>query len=267
MCGRLAVLLMVLQWWCPRFGGFGVLSSARKPAWVIRKPACQSRTFWRMTPQLVLRGSHSHCSGLGRSAGEKARYPKASGNRFHQFDAVSHLEVRTAPAAPLVLDVVHYVPRVPVDEVLLTDLNHSDLVSPFGDWAMKQDIGEEPPARADISQGLRLLVLLRMTVEKASGYKSVKKTFFVPFLLNTGSPQTFLCKDDYDKLGIGDARNTYIEGQFANPCISSGHFEDINLLGTDVLRKTNLFVDYQAGKLHLGFFDQGRNSNETHLCL
>ncbi|CAE7681576.1 unnamed protein product, partial [Symbiodinium microadriaticum] len=242
MCGRLAVLLMVLQWWCPRFGGFGVLSSARKPAWVIRKPACQSRTFWRMTPQLVLRDSHRHCSGLGRSAGEK---------------------VRTAPAAPLVLDVVHYVPRIPVDEVLLTDLNHSVLVSPFGDWAMKQDIGEEPPVRADIAQGLRLLVLLRLTVEKASEYKSVKKTFFVPFLLDTGSPQTFLCKDDYDKLGIGDARNTYIEGYFANPCISSGHFEDINLLGTDVLRKTNLFVDYQAGKLHLGFFDQGARSTSS----
>ncbi|OLP79948.1 hypothetical protein AK812_SmicGene39700 [Symbiodinium microadriaticum] len=128
---------------------------------------------------------------------------------------------------------------------------------------MKQDIGEEPPVRADIAQGLRLLVLLRLTVEKASEYKSVKKTFFVPFLLDTGSPQTFLCKDDYDKLGIGDARNTYIEGKFANPCISSGHFEDINLLGTDVLRKTNLFVDYQAGKLHLGFFDQGARSTSS----
>ncbi|CAE7661569.1 unnamed protein product [Symbiodinium microadriaticum] len=124
--------------------------------------------------------------------------------------------------------VVYYVPQFPVDEVLLPDLSHSHLVSPFGDWAMKEDTGEELPIRADISQGFRLVVLLRLTVEKASGYKSVKKTFYVPFLLNTGSPQTFLCKDHYDKLGIGDARNTYIEGSFANPCISSGQFEDIN---------------------------------------
>ncbi|CAE7225335.1 unnamed protein product [Symbiodinium sp. CCMP2592] len=211
-------------------------------AWVIRQPACQSRTFWRMTPQLVLRSSHRYCSGLGRGAGEK---------------------VRTAPAAPLVLDVVHYVPRFPVDEVLLTDLQHSDLVSPFGNWAMKQDTGEEPPVRADISQGLRLLVLLRVTVEKASGYKSSKKTFFVPFLVDTGCPQTFLCKADYEKLGIGNANNTYIEGSFAQPYESVGHFEDINLLGTDVLRKTNLFVDYQAGKLHLGFFEQGTTSTSS----
>ena len=234
-------------------------------AWVIRQPACQSRTFWRMTPQLVLRGSYRYCSGLGRGAGEKARHPKASCNRFLQFGAVSILEVRTAPAAPLVLDVVHYVPRFPVDEVLLTDLQHSDLVSPFGDWAMKQDTGEEPPVRADVSQGLRLLVLLRLTVEKASGYKSSKETFFVPFLVDTGSPRTFLCEADYEKLGIGNAKNTYIEGSFAQPEKSSGHFEDINLLGTDVLRKTNLFVDYQAGKLHLGFFEQGRNSNHFEL--
>jgi len=209
---------------------------------VIRQPACQSRTFWRMTPQLVLRGSYRYCSGLGRGAGEK---------------------VRTAPAAPLVLDVVHYVPRFPVDEVLLTDLQHSDLVSPFGDWAMKQDTGEEPPVRADVSQGLRLLVLLRLTVEKASGYKSSKETFFVPFLVDTGSPRTFLCEADYEKLGIGNAKNTYIEGSFAQPEKSSGHFEDINLLGTDVLRKTNLFVDYQAGKLHLGFFEQGTTSTSS----
>ena len=161
-------------------------------------------------------------------------------------------------SSSLVLDVVHVVPRYPVDDILLTDLNHSDLVLPFGNWAMCEATNEAPKLRAEILSGLRLLVLLRTTVEKpASGYGTTKKVFNVPFLVDTGSPQTFLCEDDYKILGIEAARNVYIEDVPCRPQISTEHFMDINLLGTDVLKKTSLFVDYTNLTLHLGFFDQG----------
>ena len=44
---------------------------------------------------------------------------------------------------------------------------------------------------------------------------------------------------------------------------STEHFEDINLVGTDVLGKTLLFVNYSAGTLQLGFFDQGSAGTTT----
>ena len=163
---------------------------------------------------------------------------------------------------PLVLDAVHIVPPLPVDDVLLTDLSHSDLSRPFGIWAMAEDTDQSPPqTRVEITAGQRLLVLLRVTVETpAKGYSTTKKTFNVPFLLDTGSPQSFMCQEDYNKLGLDSARNVYIEGCAVNVRKSTEHFEDINLLGTDVLRKTSLLVNYTAGALHLGFFDQGRSS-------
>ena len=104
----------------------------------------------------------------------------------------------------------------------------------------------------------RLLVLLRTTVEKpARGCGTTRKVFNVPFLLDTGSSQIFLCEDDYKILGIEAARNVYIEDVPCRPQISTEHFMDIKLLGTDVLKKTFLFVDYTNLTLHLGFFDQG----------
>ena len=89
-----------------------------------------------------------------------------------------------------------------------------------------------------------LLVLLRTVEKPVSGYGTKKKLFNVPFLIDTGSPQTFLCEDDYKILGIEAARNVYIEDVPCRPQISTEHFMDINLLGTDVLKKTSLFVDY-----------------------
>ena len=88
------------------------------------------------------------------------------------------------------------------------------------------------------------VVLLRTVEKPVSGYGTKKKLFNVPFLIDTGSPQTFLCEDDYKILGIEAARNVYIEDVPCRPQISTEHFMDINLLGTDVLKKTSLFVDY-----------------------
>ena len=48
----------------------------------------------------------------------------------------------------------------------VADLNHSDLVAPFGDWAMTKVTNGIPAARAEFTGGLRLVVLLRITVEK-----------------------------------------------------------------------------------------------------
>ena len=174
--------------------------------------------------------------------------------------AGEHNRSDSRQSSPLVLDVVRTVPRYPVDDILLTDLNHDDLVLPFGSWAMSEATNETPRARADMANaGLRLLVLLRTTVEEpASGDGTIrKKVFNVPFLVDTGSPQTFLCKDDYKILGIEAACFVYIEDVPCRPQISTEYFMDINLLGTDVLRKTSLFVDYTKFTVHLGFFDRG----------
>ena len=47
-----------------------------------------------------------------------------------------------------------------------------------------------------------------------------------------------------EKLGLESARNFYIEGSAVRVQKSTEHFEDINLVGTDVLRKTSIFVNY-----------------------
>ena len=152
------------------------------------------------------------------------------------------------------MDVQKVVPPYPADDFLLADLNHSDLVAPFGDWAMTKVTNGIPAARAEFTGGLRLVVLLRITVEKPT---RATTRLNVPFLVDTGSPQTFLCKDDHEILGIEERDFVYIEDAISKPQISTGPFKDINVLGSDVLRKTSLFVDYSKMTAHLGFFDPG----------
>mmetsp|Transcript_51111 Transcript_51111/g.94594 ORF Transcript_51111/g.94594 Transcript_51111/m.94594 type:complete len:270 (+) Transcript_51111:64-873(+) len=150
-----------------------------------------------------------------------------------------HLQV------PLVLDQVPAL-TLPIDDVMLQDLSYEDLAKCFTD-SYTTSLAVTPVLRGHITGSLRCIVLLQVSAHTGGNITGLR----IPFLLDTGSPGTYLCAADSRKLGADHADFVRIEGHLVNVQPSSSHFEEINLVGTDILKKYKVSIDYRLGIVEL----------------
>ena len=102
--------------------------------------------------------------------------------------------------------------------------------------------------RIEITATYRLLVLLPTKKNQKS------QEIWVPYLIDTGSPQTFLTNLSRSALGLGDYAidyEIYVAGCKIRFGQASDHFSDINIIGTDLLARGNLIVSYNSRQFGL----------------
>ena len=164
----------------------------------------------------------------------------------------------TVPVAPLVLDIEYTAHQIPVIEgvAVLSDLDWAHLASHFpGQVHAEVDHEVEPLAVAPllrITDNLRVFALLVLSViPTAATETTFVKHFLVPFLVDTGSPTTFFTEKTTKKLLLDTADLIEVHGNPVPYRAAVGHFADVNLLGTDVLKACQLWIDYPnaAGRL------------------
>eukprot|EP01022_Parablepharisma_sp_SALTPOND_P036083 TRINITY_DN9759_c0_g5_i1.p5 TRINITY_DN9759_c0_g5~~TRINITY_DN9759_c0_g5_i1.p5 ORF type:complete len:148 (-),score=0.87 TRINITY_DN9759_c0_g5_i1:190-633(-) len=70
------------------------------------------------------------------------------------------------------------------------------------------------------------------------------KQFWVPYLVDTGAPTTYLMKDYFKLLGVAGKTmiGVYIAGIKLDAELSSGKIENVNILGADFMAHGTLFV-------------------------
>jgi hypothetical protein len=172
--------------------------------------------------------------------------------RPSQCDDFTSTMARTATRGnvPYVLDMPYTLPDVTCD-VLLSDLKWQDLAAYFGDLVHQQvNPGEAPKFK--ISTNRRALALLPVRTVVAMQAKPYQ---WVPFLIDTGAPRTFFTRKTIDALSLNSSDHIEIMSARVNLSVSSHHYDDINVLGTDFLGSCNLHVYYPRGKIELEVLD------------
>jgi hypothetical protein len=102
-----------------------------------------------------------------------------------------------------------------------------------------------------LSNELRTLGLLPVTTSTAGS----EATFWVPFLIDIGSPATFFSKKTIDALKMDLADHIAVEGKrilWRKPRITS---TTINVLGTDFLRHGDLSICYRTNEVQFSLLD------------
>ena len=130
-----------------------------------------------------------------------------------------------------VMDGIYVRPQPPSD-VLLPDLNWDDLVAHLPKDLLHKSCLPTSPGQLVITNQLRTVGLLPVTRTVARKESS----FWAPFVIDTGGPSTFFCLKTQEKLELSTADHVSVCGKRILLSTSSNHFDDINLLGTDVLR-------------------------------
>ena len=139
-------------------------------------------------------------------------------------------------------------------DILISDISEEDITQ-LGEELQTFNLsdavteGTFPIAGTFYGENLRLFVPL--TVKKRKACK------WVLFLLDTGSPYTFLRTDTYRELGfqefVPSTTQVSINGVSISVSPSHGNFENINLLGQNFLKaaNVNLAINYKAGTVAL----------------
>ena len=134
-------------------------------------------------------------------------------------------------------------------EVLITDIQDNDLKS-IGDRLGVHRLEETEKSDATLPvQGIIRGISVRMFVPLVIGYKDLY--IHVIFLIDTGSPNTYLRIDTFEKLGFKDHIpsdvNMEIQGTTLTVYPSHSHFTNVDLLGQDFMTQTNIrmVADYK----------------------
>ena len=134
-------------------------------------------------------------------------------------------------------------------EVLITDIQDDDLKS-IGDR-----LGFRRLSHANIQdavlpvRGIMRGISVRMFIPLIVSYKNI--SIHVIFLMDTGSPNTYLRTDTFEKLGFNENipsdANVEIQGTTLTVYPSHNHFENVDLLGQDFmsLRNVRMISDYK----------------------
>lgn len=134
-------------------------------------------------------------------------------------------------------------------EVLITDIQDNDLKS-IGERLGVCRLDETKKTNAILPvQGIMRGISVRMFVPLVVGYKNAY--IHVIFLIDTGSPNTYLRTDTFEKLGFKDNIpsdvNMEIQGTTLTVYPSHSHFENVDLLGQDFMTQMNvrMVADYK----------------------
>jgi hypothetical protein len=146
------------------------------------------------------------------------------------------------------------VPRPEKYDVLITDIKPRDLII-IGD-----ELGYTPLTVATTEpvfpvQGILYGPSMRMFVPLIVQKRS--KCIYVNFLLDTGSPNTYLREETFHALGflesIADSTNVAIHGTAMTVWVSTHHFQNVDILGQDYLANIRalLTVDYPLKAINI----------------
>ena len=134
-------------------------------------------------------------------------------------------------------------------EVLITDIQDNDLKS-IGDRMGVRRLDETEKQYATLPvRGIMRGISVRMFVPLVVGYKDVYINII--FLIDTGSPNTYLRTDTFEKLGFKDSIpsdvNMEIQGTTLTVYPSHSHFGNVDLLGQDFMTQMNIrmVADYK----------------------
>lgn len=154
---------------------------------------------------------------------------------------------------PIDADVNQYIPASAF-EILLSDIHDSDVV------AIESELGVSNMSHAEnelsfpvygLIYGPNLRLFIALTVKKRDVCKNVI------FLIDTGSPYTFLAKETFNCIGfeenIPNATNVSVNGIGISVAPSHGHFANINLLGQNYMQAAGIqfSVNYKSRTLQL----------------
>eukprot|EP01062_Namystynia_karyoxenos_P051586 TRINITY_DN40600_c0_g1_i1.p1 TRINITY_DN40600_c0_g1~~TRINITY_DN40600_c0_g1_i1.p1 ORF type:complete len:364 (+),score=68.01 TRINITY_DN40600_c0_g1_i1:86-1177(+) len=158
---------------------------------------------------------------------------------------------------------VNFMSRMPIKrieegpdvvEMRGSDLSWDVFKQYFPSQAMRpSDCTLDRGARTRVSSNFRALVLLPVAILGGN-----KGFFDIPFLIDTGSPTTFINKQTAEFFGVGEQSTFGIRfdhniADWTNVQLSpqGSLWEEINLLGADILRFGTLLIDYPWGHVEL----------------
>jgi hypothetical protein len=144
--------------------------------------------------------------------------------------------------------------RRSVTDLLLEDVHFDTFADHFPKRMFHQKVDPSlGPVRRFALTGLhrRTLGLLPVTTSTAGSEAS----FWVPFLIDIGSPATFFSKKTIDALNmVGD--HIIIEGKRILWREATGRVKDHNVLGTDFLRHGDLSICYRTNEVQFSLLDK-----------
>jgi hypothetical protein len=143
------------------------------------------------------------------------------------------------------LGVSSLAPAGPPHDVLFTNLGWKDFAVYLpADRIHTEVASNEVPAFA-LTEHMHALALLPVVRTLADG--SGRKSAWAPFLVDTGASATYFNHKTAERLQLGTPGSIIrVMGQQVTLHNSSHHFEDLNLLGTDVLKSTDLLIQYPS---------------------
>jgi hypothetical protein len=130
----------------------------------------------------------------------------------------------------------------PVSDALLQDLCFEDMAKHFPKSLIHATCEATQEPMFALSATDRALALMPITT--TTGGKQM--TAWAPFLIDCGSPGTFFTPKTIDALKLDTADHVAVMGKRVLWNQSGGHFDDLNLLGTNFLRGGDLLIRYPA---------------------
>ena len=137
-------------------------------------------------------------------------------------------------------------------DILLTDIRGETIrsieIGGVKHLSMADDTGNSDPRKATTLNGITFGDYRRVLVMAVLSLKSTSVNTVL--LVDTSSPFTFLTKETFKALGVNieaqpqDEVLLLIHGRWLTAHLSKGHFEDVNVLGTNFLVLCELYVNY-----------------------
>ena len=148
----------------------------------------------------------------------------------------------------------------PIDDVLLTDLSWDTITNmkEIRELGVFERVKDPSKKLLALTNTLRTVGMLPVESRPSKG-PSTK--LWVPFIVDTGSRQTYFNKKTAEKLNLESANLVLVDDVKVRYQISGNHFQDLNLLGTDVLGKGVLHIDYQGELVSFKVTSKSAQSN------
>ena len=148
-------------------------------------------------------------------------------------------------------------------DVLLSDLKHDDLIGPISERLEVQYL--QPANQNTISTGILYGTNCRPMISLPIASKKFQKFINVIFMIDTGSPCLYICKQAMTALGFSDHMPQRFDVLCADMAFEAamsplrqadgrdGNYCDLNLIGSTFLKKAraNLSVDYKMNTVEL----------------
>jgi hypothetical protein len=135
-------------------------------------------------------------------------------------------------------------PSDPIDDVLLMDVDWNRITAHFPARRIHAEVAAGEVPAFVLSESLRALALL--PVLRSFPDKSEGGAVWVPFLVDTGASTTHFNRETTSLLKLDKADNIRVMGESVRYRKSSHRFEELNLLGTDVLKSMDLLIQYPS---------------------